>query len=38
MTDASDLKQRWKEYIEWLLNVDDGRRIELTGGWPWGNA
>ena len=30
MTDASDVKQRWKEYFEWLLNVDDGRRTELT--------
>ena len=29
MTDASDVKQRWKEYFEWLLNVD-GRRAELT--------
>ena len=30
MTNASDVKQRWKEYFEWLLNVDDGRRAELT--------
>ena len=30
MTDASDVKQRWKEYSEWLLNVDDGRKAELT--------
>ena len=30
VTDASDVKQRWKEYLEWLLNVDDGRRAELT--------
>ena len=30
VTDASDIKQRWKEYFEWLLNVDDGRRAELT--------
>ena len=30
MTDASDIKQRWKEYFEWLLNVDDGRRAELS--------
>ena len=30
VTDASDVKQRWKEYFEWLLNVDDGRRAELT--------
>ena len=30
MTDASDVKQLWKEYFEWLLNVDDGRRTELT--------
>ena len=29
MTDASDIKQRWKEYFEWLLNVGDGRRAEL---------
>ena len=29
-TDANDVKQRWKEYFEWLLNVDDGRRAELT--------
>ena len=30
VTDARDVKQRWKEYFEWLLNVDDGRRAELT--------
>ena len=30
MTDASDIKQRWKEYFELFLNVDDGRRAELT--------
>ena len=30
VTDANDVKQRWKEYFEWLLNVDDGRRAELT--------
>ena len=30
VTGASDVKQRWKEYFEWLLNVDDGRRAELT--------
>ena len=30
MTDASDVKHRWKEYFEWLLNVDDGKRAELT--------
>ena len=30
VTDASDVKQRWKEYFEWLLKVDDGRRAELT--------
>ena len=30
MTDASDVKQRWKEHFKWLLNVDDGRRAELT--------
>ena len=30
MTDTSDIKQRWKEYFEWLLNVDDVRREELT--------
>ena len=29
-TDASDVKQSWKEYFEWLLNVDDGRRAKLT--------
>ena len=28
--DASDIKQRWTEYFEWLLNADDGRRAELT--------
>ena len=32
MNDASDVKQRWKEQFEWLLNVDDGRRAELTEG------
>ena len=30
VTDASDVKQKWKKYSEWLLNVDDGRRAELT--------
>ena len=30
VTGASDIKQRWKEHFEWLLNVDDGRRAELT--------
>ena len=30
MTDAIDIKQRWKEYFAWLLNVDDGRPVELT--------
>ena len=30
VTDRSDIKQRWKVYSEWLLNVDDGRRAELT--------
>ena len=30
VTDASYIKQRWKEYYEWLLNVDGGRRAELT--------
>ena len=30
VTDASDVKQRRKEYFEWLLNVDDGRRAGLT--------
>ena len=30
MIDASDIKQRWTEYFEWLLNADDGRRAELT--------
>ena len=28
VSDASDVKQRWKEYFEWLLNVVDGRRAE----------
>ena len=32
VTDASDVKHRWKEYFEWLLNVGDGRRAELTEG------
>ena len=30
MVDACDIKQGWKEYFEWLLNVDDRRRAELT--------
>ena len=30
MADASAVKHRWKEYFEWLLNVDDGRRAEMT--------
>ena len=30
VADASDVKQRWKEYFEWLLNVDDRRKAELT--------
>ena len=30
MSDASDIKQRWKEYFEWLWNVHDGWRAELT--------
>ena len=30
MTDASDVKQRWKEYFEWLLTEDDRRRVVLT--------
>ena len=30
MTDASDVKQRRKEYFEWLLNIDGERRAELT--------
>ena len=30
VTDASDVEHMWKEYFEWLLNVDDGRRAELT--------
>ena len=29
LTGASDVKQRWKEYFEWLLNVDDERKAEL---------
>ena len=32
VTDASDVKQKCKKYFEWLLNVDDGRRVELTEG------
>ena len=32
MTDESDVKQGWKEYFEWLLNVDDERKAELTEG------
>ena len=34
VTDASDVKQRWKEYFEWLLNEDDGRRAEMTESGP----
>ena len=34
VTDGRDVKQRWKEYFEWLLNVDDGRRAELTESGP----
>ena len=30
MNDASDVKQWWKDCFAWLLNVDDGRRAELT--------
>ena len=30
MTDACDIKQSWKKYFEWLLNVDDARRAEPT--------
>ena len=30
VTDANGVKQRWLEYFEWLLNVDGGRRAELT--------
>ena len=30
VADASDVKQRWKECFEWRLNVDDGRRADLT--------
>ena len=28
--EESGVKERWTEYFEWLLNVDDGRRAELT--------
>ena len=34
VTDASDIKQRWKEYFEWLLNVNDERRAEMTASCP----
>ena len=30
VADASEVKQRWKEYFEWLWNVGHGRRAELT--------
>ena len=30
VTNASDVKKRWKEYFEWVLNVDDGKRAELN--------
>ena len=30
VTDGSNVKQGWIEYFEWLLNVDDLRRAELT--------
>ena len=30
MTEPTGVKRRWSEYFEQLLNVDDGRRAELT--------
>ena len=30
VTDERGVKQRWTEYFEWLLNVDNGRRAQLT--------
>ena len=30
MTEPTRVKSRWSEYFEQLLNVDDGRRAELT--------
>merc|ERR1711872_852032 len=30
MTEPTGVKSRWSEYFEQLLNVDDGRRAELT--------
>ena len=30
VTDANDVKQRWKEYFECLLNINNERRVELT--------
>lgn len=30
INEESGVKERWTEYFEWLLNVDDGRRAELT--------
>ena len=30
MTEPARVKSRWSEYFEQLLNVDDGRRAELT--------
>ena len=30
VTDAIDVEQRWREYFERLLNLNDGRRVELT--------
>ena len=32
---ASDVKQKWKEFSEWLLSADDGRRAELIESGLW---
>ena len=32
VTDASDVEQIWKEYFEWLLNVDDGKTVLTKSG------
>ena len=31
VTDAVEVKKRWSEYFESLLNVDDGRRVQVSG-------